>query len=317
MITFYCRRVIIMKYEIKQFPCVREDNGKNVFLTRCASNVSDPDKNILITHGLTVTQHIFDVNYQDYSFTRWFAGKGYTVWRMDVGGYGRSDSYENGFEVTTENAAKDIIRAMEVIKETQGEAAKINLLGWSWGTMTTSTAAHMRPDLVNKLGLMAPCTGGVMPVIEVPVDKGPFEYPVADRLFQHEKSGFVELRSAQGDPSMSNEEIDYDITDPCVCAIVLQYVFKYDCMERPNGGAKHIYEAGEDYLLDGTKISCPTIVLRGSLDIYSKLERCYELMEQLPEGSEFHAFRGAGHTLYLEKDYYRPFREAIYNFLEK
>ncbi len=305
-----------MKFNIDTIPCVRKDNGKGLFLTRTSSYLTDPEKNILVVHGLTVTQHIFDVNYKDYSMARWFASQGYTFWRLDIGGYGRSDSYENGFDATTVNAAKDIITAIETIQETQGTKEGVYLMGWSWGTMTTSTATIMRPELVKKLALMAPCTGGVMPVIPVDVDKAPFEYAVAARLFQHEESGFVELRSGV-DPSMSDEEIDYEITEAPVAAIVLQYVFQYDCMERPNGGPREIYGAGDAWLLDPEHIPCQTIVLRGSRDVYSRMDRIEEMMEKLPEGSEFHAFRGAGHALYLEKDFYRPFREAIYNFFEK
>ena len=81
---------------------------------------------------------------------RFLAKNGYTVWRVDIGGYGLSEEYEDGFDVTTENAAKDIITALEEICRLQG-VKKVDLLGWSWGCMTTAKVGEYRPDLVNKL----------------------------------------------------------------------------------------------------------------------------------------------------------------------
>lgn len=37
----------------------------------------------------------------------------------------------------------------------------------------------------------------------------------------------------------------------------------------------------------------------------------------MPEGSELHTFHGAGHALYCEVDYYKPFRETLLKFLQK
>lgn len=305
-----------MIFKIDEIPCKRSDNGKSLYLTRCSSRYTDPGGNILIVHGLTVSQHIFDVNYKDYSLARQFAKSGYTVWRLDIGGYGQSETYDNGFDVTTENASKDIIAAMETINEIQG-FQKVYLMGWSWGTMTTAMAAAARPDLVEKLVWIAPCTGGTLPVIETTEDKMAFTYEYAARLFQHENSGAAEASSANSDPSVSHDEIDYEITEREVCGIVLQYVFKHDCVERPNGGARELYSAGDKYLLDGTSIKVPTAILKGTLDVYSNQERCDKLMRELPEGSELHVFRGAGHALYLEKDYHTLFQNAVVDFLNK
>ena len=101
-----------MKYNCEVIDLARKDNGKKLYFTKFDCPASWGDKNVLLVHGLTYTQHVFDIKYKDYSVCEYFAKNGYTVWRVDLGGYGRSEEYENGFDVTTENAAKDILCAV-------------------------------------------------------------------------------------------------------------------------------------------------------------------------------------------------------------
>lgn len=96
-----------------------------------------PTDNILLVHGLTYTNHIFDLNYKDYSLVRFLVQRGYTVWRMDIGGYGFSEEYEDGFEVDTRNASIDIVTILEYIIARQN-IQNIDLLGWSWGCMAAA-----------------------------------------------------------------------------------------------------------------------------------------------------------------------------------
>lgn len=307
-----------MKYNIQQIPCQRKDNGKKLFLSRYSCMSSNPKKNLLLLHGLTLTQHIFDIDYKDYSVARYFTKEGYNVWGLDVGGYGRSEEYENGFDVTTENAGKDIITAIETINEIMG-TDNVDLMGWSWGTMTTSSAACTRPDLVRKLVLIAPVTGGTMealPAKTFTADKLPVDYEFAARLFRHTLTGGDEV-AAYLNPQ-EDDDIDYDITEKEVVGIAMHNVFRYDLAHpRPQGGQVDIYTAGEKRLINGTAIKAPTAIIRGTDDPYSTRETIDELLAQLPEGSEEHTLLGAGHGLYYEKDFYVKFRETVKAFLEK
>ncbi len=88
-------------------------------------------------HGLTYSSHEFDVNYKDYSLVKFLAKNGFRVWIMDIAGYGRSGDPENGFLPDLDYAAKDIATAVNYIR-TVGNVENINLLGWSWGTVTAS-----------------------------------------------------------------------------------------------------------------------------------------------------------------------------------
>ena len=310
-------RIYSMKYDIKQIPCQRKDNGKKLYLRRFQCESSYEDKNILCIHGLTPTQHVFDIDYKDYSVARWFCKQGYTVWLLDIGGYGFSEEYENGWDCTTENAAKDIITAAEVINETQ-HTTQINLMGWSWGSMTTSKAAGMRPDLFRRLVLIAPVTGGgPKPRVSVTEPKAWITLPGIARLFRHTLSGGDEVSTI--DNPIEGDEIDYTTADRFVVALEFQEAFTHDCAHpRPEAGTKECLDNPPDaWLIDGTKIKCPTIMVRGTDDVYTTPELYEKLLQQLPEGSDKHTFKGAGHGLYYEMDYYQRFRELVYKFLEK
>ena len=88
-------------------------------------------------HGLTYSSHEFDVDYKDYSLSRFLARNGYNVWLLDITGYGQSDPIENGFIADSNYAAEDIHAAVKFISEQNGQR-KIDILGWSWGTVTTN-----------------------------------------------------------------------------------------------------------------------------------------------------------------------------------
>lgn len=65
-----------MRYECEQVELKRKDDGKNLYLTKFWCPASWQDKNILMVHGLTYTQHVFDMKYKDYSVCEYFAKNG-------------------------------------------------------------------------------------------------------------------------------------------------------------------------------------------------------------------------------------------------
>ena len=76
---------------------------------------SDPAKQILLIHGSSYSSHEFDIDYQDYSLVRRLAREGYSVWRLDIAGYGQSGLVEDGFLPDTAYAAADTIAAVDRI----------------------------------------------------------------------------------------------------------------------------------------------------------------------------------------------------------
>ena len=135
-------------------------NGLELHLSRVTKEFVEPTRDILLIHGLTYSSHVFNVDYEDYSLVRRLANFGYRVWRLDVAGYGRSERPDDGFLPNTEYAVEDIHAAVEAICKFE-RVDQIDLLGWSWGTITTSAFANRYPERVRRLVLYAPIFKGI------------------------------------------------------------------------------------------------------------------------------------------------------------
>ena len=146
------------EYRYDIIPLERE--GIKLHLDCLKSEAVKEGRNILLIHGVTYSSNIFDTDYQDYSLARKLAREGYSVWRLDIAGFGSSGQVEDGFLPDTDYAAEDIHAAVRKILGMTG-ARQIDLLGWSWGTVIVSRFASSYPDLVNKLVLYAPILYGL------------------------------------------------------------------------------------------------------------------------------------------------------------
>ena len=118
----------------------------------------------LFVHGSTYpAETSFDLPLDGLSWMEYIAQRGYDVYLVDVRGYGRStrppemtDSPENHPPiVTTDVAIRDVGTAVDFIRKRRG-VAKINLLGWSWGTTMMGAYTAANPDRVHRLVLYAP-----------------------------------------------------------------------------------------------------------------------------------------------------------------
>ena len=293
-----------MRYECEQVELKRKDDGTDLYLTKFWCPASWQDKNILMVHGLTYTQHVFDIKYKDYSVCEYFAKNGYTVWRLDLSGYGKSGKYEDGWKVTTQHAAEDEIYALEKICELQG-VEKLDLLGWSWGTMTTSKVASQRPDLLKKVVWLGPCFGGA------------FEATPVTEPFSYLNYGYV-IRVWQHVPGTNDLVTDFDTVEPELHGMWVDHTYAQDGGHgRPNGGAKEIMEIGDGWMIDTKAVKVPVLIITGDNDFYVNIDRCYQAEKELPEGSKLLHLHGAGHAMYLEKDYYQTTREAILKFISE
>jgi pimeloyl-ACP methyl ester carboxylesterase len=92
---YSCEVVPLERNDISlHLDCVKKDN-------------TIPLKQILLVHGSSFSSHEFDIYYQDYSLVRRLAREGYAVWRIDIAGYGQSETVEDGFMPDTAYAAED------------------------------------------------------------------------------------------------------------------------------------------------------------------------------------------------------------------
>ena len=146
------------EYIYEVFPLER--NGIALHLDCVKTKDSVPARQILLIHGSSYSSHEFDIDYQDYSLVRRLAREGYAVWRLDIAGYGRSGPVEDGFLPDTAYAAADTLAAVDQIVQISGQE-RIDLLGWSWGTMIAGRAAAEHPEHLRKMVLYAPILSGL------------------------------------------------------------------------------------------------------------------------------------------------------------
>ena len=274
-----------------------ERNGISLHLDRVSAEGTASQKSILLIHGVTYSSHEFDIDYKDYSLVRKLAREGYDVWRLDIAGFGQSESVPDGFLPDSDYAAEDIHAAVERITEETGQD-KIDILGWSWGTVTVSRFAAAYPEHVNKIVLYAPilCGIGEYAVTE-PFHHNTWEHAADD--FQRNENG-----------------VFYDeITEPVVREMWCSNCWHYDKESSPNGGRKDVCVDSSVKLIEPSAIHMPTLVICGDHDPYLNYDLVNDCMSCLPEGSELEMIKGGSHMVFIEKPYYQDFQNRLTEFL--
>lgn len=280
-------------YEISKIPLER--NGYNLYLSCLKVAGNTPTKNILLIHGLTYSSHVFDVDIADYSFAKFLARKGYAVYTLDLTGYGRSDALKDGFIINGDYAAEDINAAVDKIN-----AGKIDLLGWSFGTISTSRFAAKYPEKVRRLILYAPIFTGI--------GAANVTTPFHNNTWEHAAEDFQKL---------TNGEIDFEIIDPAVANTFLANCWKYDKNSSPNGCRVEILSAKSNRLIKLENLKCPLLIIEGTKDDYINRAALSDAVKNLSADSEFVEIIGGSHAVMLEKPFYKKFRDAVIKFLKK
>ena len=282
-------------YSYTEYPLERNGIGLHLDCMETAGN--GLEKNILLVHGVTYSSHEFDVDYQDYSLVRFLALEGYAVWRLDIAGFGQSEEVEDGFLPDSDYAAEDICAAVDKICEVSGQD-KVDLLGWSWGTVTAGRFASKYPEHIGRLVLYAPVLSGL--------GKTDVAEPFHHNTWEHAADDF-----------QKNEDgtFNYLIADPVVIEMFCSSSWHYDKESSPNGGRRDICVDKAQALIDLKKITVPTLVICGDKDPYLDYDRVNAVLDDLPDGSALEVIEGASHVAFLEKPYYRDFQDRLIRFL--
>src|SRR5450759_497792 len=122
------------------------------------------DRTVLFVHGSTYPAHTaFDLPLGGTSWMDYIAARGYDVYLLDLRGYGKSTrpkemsekAEANAPVVRGDTAVKDIGAVVDFILKRRN-IARLNLLGWSWGTTLMATYTTQHADKVERLVLYAP-----------------------------------------------------------------------------------------------------------------------------------------------------------------
>ena len=278
-----------------------ERNNVALHLERYIDQDGHKKKPILFVHGVTFSSHEFDVDYKDYSLARFFAKHGFEVWLLDIAGFGRSDNVKDGFMPDSDYAAEDIEAAVRCILE-RNNLPSMDILGWSWGTVTSGRFAARYPEMVHRLVLYAPIVAGLG------------RQDVTEQ-FHHNTWG-----SAASDfQRKADGSIDFDIAEKAVVSTYIDNAWHYDKDSSPNGGRRDLLVSEDVRLIPTADIKAPVMMIVGSKDPYVSPDLCREAYESLSDkkDSEFVVVNGAAHAMLMERPYYRLFRGKILKFLNK
>lgn len=123
-----------------------------------------PERTVVFVHGATYpAETAFDLPLDGMSWMDFIASHGFDVYLLDVRGYGRSSrpaamekpAAESPPFATTDQAVEDVGAVVDFVRGRRS-LAKLDLLGWSWGTSIMATYAARHPDTVERLVLYAP-----------------------------------------------------------------------------------------------------------------------------------------------------------------
>ena len=284
-------------YVTENYPLERE--GIDLHLDCTSVDNIDADKDILLLHGVTYSSHEFDVDYKDYSLVDRLAEEGYRVWTLDIAGFGQSEEVKDGFMPDSDYAAEDIAAAVDTITKETGED-KIDVLGWSWGTVTVGRFAAKYPEHVDKVVLYAPILTGLgEQEVKEPFHHNTWEHAADD--FQRTDDG----------------EFDYTVTEPEMIEMFCSNCWHYDGESSPNGGRRDLLVPESEELINLSAISAETLVICGTNDPYMNYDAVKKSLDSLPRGSELEIIEGGSHIVLYEKPYYHDFQNRIVEFLEK
>src|SRR5215216_1677817 len=123
-----------------------------------------PERTLLYVHGATYpASTAFDLKLDGLSWMDYIAARGYDVYLLDLRGYGKStrpkemaeDPKANPPLVRGDTAVKDIGTVVDFVLARRN-IPRVNLIGWSWGTVTMATYATQSASKVERLVLYAP-----------------------------------------------------------------------------------------------------------------------------------------------------------------
>jgi pimeloyl-ACP methyl ester carboxylesterase len=155
------------KLETESYHIPASDSGIQLYIrNKHPEGVSSfpAEKILLYVHGATYpAETAFDLPLNGLSMMDYIARHGWDVYLVDVRGYGGSTRppemdqppENNKPIVQTSVAARDVGAAVNHILQKRG-VAKINLMGWSWGTSIMGLYTSENNDKVNRLVLFAP-----------------------------------------------------------------------------------------------------------------------------------------------------------------
>jgi pimeloyl-ACP methyl ester carboxylesterase len=280
------------------------------------------EKTLLFIHGATQpAEATFDLPLENLSWMDYIARRGWDVYLVDVRGYGSStrppemdQPPENNPPIaTTDVAVRDLKSAVDFILHRRS-LSKINLMGWSWGTVIAAAYAADHPDKVERLVLFGPAWVRSAPSAPSSRPLGAYIETPMSRSRERMQVGAPEDRKSDLMPSSWFEAWSAAVldTDP------LGSKQNPPVLRSPNGvfqDNRDYWDAGKPYY-DPAKINAATLIIVAEWDY--RVPDAQELFRRLPNRIEKRLVQiGEGtHLVMLEKNRMQLFEEVQF-FLDR
>ncbi len=247
---------------------------------------------VLFVHGSSMaSQPTFDLSVPgrpDSSVMDWFAQRGFVCWCVDMEGYGRSSKQR---DITSDiaNGAADLAAATDAIFALRGVRSFLTY-GISSGALRAALFAQNHPERVARLALDAfVWTGAGAPTLEQRRKKLP-EFLAAKRRPIDRK--FVYSIFERDHP---------DCADKATIDAFADAILALDD-SMPNG--TYIDMCSKLPVVDPSKISAPTLVMRGQFDGIAALDDLIDFFKLLPSpDKQFSVMSGISHASFQQKNY--------------
>src|SRR5256886_2851832 len=247
---------------------------------------------ILFVHGSSMaSQPTFDLHVPGRphsSVMEWFAERGYDTWTMDNEGYGRSDK-SRPINCDIPNGADDLEAGTAYIQKTTG-AKKFLIYGISSGALKAALFAERHPERVARLALDAfVWTGKGSPTLEqrrkrlpefAAKNRRPIDRAFVHSIFERDHPGTADKATIE---AFADAILKLDDSVPTGTYVDM-------CSKLP--------------LVDPTKLSVPTIVMRGEFDGIASFDDLLEFYRRLPNpDKQFSVMAGISHASFQQKNY--------------
>ena len=247
---------------------------------------------VLFVHGSSMaSQPTFDLTVPgraDSSVMDWFAQRGFACWTVDMEGYGRSDKSRDIF-CDISNGADDLAAATDYIFKTRGIKSFLTY-GISSGALRAALFAERHPDRVARLALDAYVwTGEGAPTLAQRRKKLPEFLAKKRRPIDR---AFVYSIFERDHPDCAEKRVVDSFADAILALD--------DSM--PNG--TYIDMCSKLPINDPSKITVPTIILRGQFDGIAAMDDLIEFFKRLPNpDKQFTVMTGISHASFQQKNY--------------
>jgi pimeloyl-ACP methyl ester carboxylesterase len=286
---------------------------------------------VLLAHGATFGAELFDLPLPGYSLMSELARVGRVVYALDIRGYGHSlkGKVMNAPPQTHPpfarlgDAVKDIGAAVRFILARENSGA-LDLIGFSWGTVTAARYASEFPDQVSRLALYAPLYGESNP------DWLNRIADPSDRSRIHPSIGAYRLITQADLTQRWNNDLAADdpnvYRDSRLPEVMFETLSALDRRARSRSPAAFRTPAGALVdlvsvfngrpLYDPGRLVMPTLLVRGAMDTTSTDSDAQRLLSAIASSEkEYCVITPGSHFLCVEKNR-RQLYEHLNRFLE-